>query len=83
LLAAHGEIGLARQTTEINFREVQIPDVAKVLWLPSDAIVNADFQGHIFRNEHHYSDYERFRVSVTMGAPKTYRACADAHASPR
>lgn len=76
LLAAHNEIGLARQTTEVTFSEVQIPDVEKTLWLPSDASVYAEFQGHAFRNEHHYSDYERFRVSVKMGAAKTYLSCA-------
>jgi hypothetical protein len=76
LLAAHEEIGLARQTTEVTFSEVQMPDVEKALWLPSDAEVYAEFQGHTFRNEHHYSAYERFRVSVKMGAPKTYLSCA-------
>ena len=76
LLAAHEEIGLARQTTEVTFSEVQILDVEKALWLPSDAEVYAEFQGHAFRNEHHYSDYERFRVTVKMGAPKTYLSCA-------
>jgi hypothetical protein len=69
LLAAHSEISLARQTTEINFGAVQIPDVPAPLWLPSEAVVDADFQGHTLRNEHHYSEYQRFRVSVKMGEP--------------
>ena len=76
LLAAHEEIGLERQTTEVTFNEVQIPDLDKALWLPQQANVYAEFQGHTFRNEHHYSDYERFRVSVKMGEPKTYLSCA-------
>lgn len=76
LLAAHEEIGLKRQTTEVTFGDVQIPDVEKALWLPSEAAVYAEFQGHTFRNEHHYSDYERFRVSVKMGEPKPYWSCA-------
>ena len=76
LLAAHDEIGLARQTTEVTFSEVQIPDVEKPLWLPAKASVDAEFQGHAFRNEHLYRDYERFRVSVRMGAPKMYLCCA-------
>jgi hypothetical protein len=76
LLAAHQEIGLARQTTEVTFGEVQIAEVEKALWLPSDAEVYAEFQGHTFRNEHHYSDYERFRVSVKMGSPKSYVSSA-------
>lgn len=69
LLEPHSEIGLARQTTEINFGAVQIPDVPAPLWLPSEAVVDADFQGHTFRNEHHYNEYQRFRVSVKMGEP--------------
>lgn len=76
LLAAHEEIGLERQTTEVTFGEVQIHDVEKPLWLPSEASVYAEFQGHAFRNEHHYGDYERFRVSVKMGKPKKYLSCA-------
>jgi hypothetical protein len=71
LLAAHSEIGLARQTTEIVFAAFVIPEVARPLWLPSEVRVDADFQGHTFRNEHHYSDYRRFRVSVKMGLPET------------
>lgn len=82
LLAAHSEIGLARQTTEVEFNEVHIPDVPQALWLPSEADVYAGYQGHVFRNKHHYTDYERFRVSVKMGTPKTERACAQAHPSP-
>jgi hypothetical protein len=77
LLAAHSEIGLARQTTEIVFGAVEIPDVARPLWLPSEVRVDADFQGHTFRNEHHYSDYRRFRVSVKMGLPKTQETTPD------
>lgn len=76
LLAAHQEIGLARQTTEITFAAVQIADLPAPLWLPSDASVDADFQGHTFRNEHHYRDYQRFRVSVKIGAPRLHPAYA-------
>lgn len=77
LLAAHSDIGLAQQTTEVTFGEVEIPDVATPLWLPSEANVYSVFQGHIFRNEHRYTNYERFRVSVKMGSPMTARACAN------
>jgi hypothetical protein len=67
LLAAHREIGLAEQTTEVTFGEVRLADLAHPLWLPCEARVYALFQGQAFRNEHWYTDYERFRVSVKMG----------------
>lgn len=76
LLSAHEEIGLERQTTEVTFGQVQIADVEKPLWLPQKASVSAEFQGHAFRNEHSYRDYERFRVSIKMGTPKTYLSCS-------
>ena len=47
------------------------------------ASVYAEFQGHAFKNEHHYGEYERFRVSVKISMPKTYRACADLHPMPQ
>lgn len=74
LLAAHTDIGLAQQTTDVVFSEVRIPDVAAALWLPSQANVYSLFQGHCFRNEHRYTNYERFRVSVKMGPPVTSEA---------
>ena len=83
LLAAHSDIGLAQQTTEVTFGEVQIPDVATPLWLPSEANVYAKFQGHVFRNEHRYTNYERFRVSVKMDPPVAFLRCSDTHPSPQ
>lgn len=82
LLAPHTDIGLAQQTTEVNFSEVQIPDVATPLWLPSEASVYALFQGHAFRNEHRYTDYEHFHVSVKMGPPINASNCAESRLSP-
>jgi hypothetical protein len=82
LLAAHTDIGLAQQTTDVTFSEVQIPDVATSLWLPSQANVYSLFQGHCFRNEHRYTDYERFRVSVKIGPPVTSEAVPPPQLSP-
>jgi hypothetical protein len=74
LLAAHTEIGLAQQTTEITFGEVQIPDVTASLWLPDNASVYALFQGQAFRNEHRYRNYQHFHVSVKMHQSSTTQA---------
>ena len=69
LLAPRGDIGLERQTTEENFTEVQLADIPSPLSLPSDVRVYAVFNGNIFRNEHHYTDYRRYRVSVKIVVP--------------
>jgi hypothetical protein len=75
LLAPRDEIRLDWLTTIVTFGEVQLPEVATPLWLPSDAQVDAHFTlpndqiGYSelnFRNEHHYSDYKSYRVSVKM-----------------
>ena len=76
LLAPRREIDLDRLTTTVIFKEVQLP-AATPLWLPSSLEVYAQFgppgdlkTGNIyvltFHNEHHYSDYQTYRVSVKM-----------------
>lgn len=80
LLAPHPEVGLERQTTEVNFSKVQLLDVATPLWLPSDVRVSVEFKefdaihGRSFemgyQNKHNYADYRRYRVSVKMKAPE-------------
>ncbi len=75
LLAPRPEIWLNRLTTTVTFGEVQLLDVGTPLWLPSDVKVEANFRvfdnqvGYYelnFRNEHHYSEYKSYRVSVKM-----------------
>lgn len=75
LLAPRQEIGLASETTLETFGEVHLADVPTPLWLPSEVLVNANFSlpndqlGYTeqnFRNEHRYSDYKTYRVSVKM-----------------
>lgn len=80
LLAPNPEIGLERQTTVVNFTEVQLLDVAAPLWLPKEVkvylkfrILDSDHRQFYelgYRNEHHYEDYQRYRVSVKMKAPQ-------------
>jgi len=69
LLGPPADVGLTRQTTEVTFDEVRLPDVEEALWLPKSVDVYAVFNGQAFRNEHRYSDYERYRVSVRMNVP--------------
>lgn len=80
LLAPHPEVGVDGQTTEVTFNKVQLLDVATPLWLPSEVKVNLrfkipdigrnKFRELSYRNEHHYTDYRRYRVSVKMIAPQ-------------
>lgn len=69
LLAPRDDIGLERQTTEETFTAVQLADIPSPLSLPIDVHVYAVFNGNMFRNEHHYTDYRRYRVSVKIVVP--------------
>ena len=75
LLAPRVEIRLDQLTTIVNFGEVRLSGLATPLSLPSDVQVSAHFTlfdyetGYnqlYFRNEHRYSDYQRYGASVKM-----------------
>lgn len=66
LLAPRTDIGLTVQATEVTFREVRLPDIPNPFWLPREVTVSSEYLGHAFRNEHLYSNYQQFRVSVKM-----------------
>jgi hypothetical protein len=90
LLAPRTEIRLQWLTTVVTFDEVQLPGVATALWLPSNVQVDADFtvtgdqigfHELIFRNEHRYSDYKSYRVSVKI-VPDEVRVPAPSSVQP-
>jgi hypothetical protein len=66
LLAPRTDIGLSVQSTKVTFSEVRLPDIASGLWLPRQVSVSSEYKGHFFHNEHQYSDYHHFRVSIRM-----------------
>jgi hypothetical protein len=80
LLAPRPEIGLDQQTTVVSFSKVQLLDLATPLWLPKEVKVYLKFkeldsnQGQLFelayRNEHHYANYRRYRVTVKLNPPR-------------
>jgi hypothetical protein len=78
LLAPRPEVSLDRQTTEVTFSPVRLQDVSTTLWLPQDVKVFLGIKESMpyglqrlsFRNEHHYSDYRRYRVSVKIVPPQ-------------
>ena len=73
LLAPRKDVGLNQQTTEVTLNKIQLVDVDSPLWLPSTVKVYVEFTTHdgnydeyyelSYRNEHRYSDYQRYRVS--------------------
>jgi len=76
LLAPRKDVGLNQQTTDVTFNKIQLVDVAKPLWLPSSVKVYVEFTTHngdvdeffelSYRNEHRYTDYQRYRVSAKV-----------------
>ena len=78
LLAPRKDVGLNQQTTEVTFNKVQLADAAP-LWLPSSVKVYVEFTTHngavdevfelSYRNEHRYTDYQRYRVSSKVVVP--------------
>lgn len=70
LLAPRSDVGLDEQTTVVTFSPVRVPDIDTSFWLPTEVSVYTKFRGQAFRNEHHYANYERYRVSVKMVTPQ-------------
>lgn len=76
LLAPRWDVGLNQQTTDVTLSKVQLADIAAPLWLPSSVRVYVEFNtynGNVdeffelsYTNEHHYSDYQRYRVKATV-----------------
>ena len=76
LLAPRWDVGLNQQTTEVTLSKIQLADVAAPLWLPSSVKVYVEFTTHngavdeffelSYKNEHRYSDYQRYRVSAKV-----------------
>jgi hypothetical protein len=67
LLAPREDIGLKRQTTEVDFDEVRFSSVAARLWLPRKVAVRQEWKDWTFYNLHRYSDFKLFKVEATSG----------------
>jgi hypothetical protein len=66
LLAPRWDVGLRQQTTEVEFGEVHLPEVATPLWLPQTVVVTTSLNAETLRNEHRYTNYRLFRVESTI-----------------
>jgi VWFA-related protein len=71
LLEPNRETQLDQLTTDETFGEVQLQDAANPVWLPRDVNVFMEINKRKFRNEHHYTNYRRYRVSVKIGDSPT------------
>ena len=71
LLEPNRETQLDQLTTDETFGEVQLQDAANPVWLPRDVNVYMEINKRKFRNEHHYTNYRRYRVSVKIGDSPT------------
>jgi hypothetical protein len=62
LLAPQPEIGLQRQTADIQFGPVHMPALALTLWLPQAVHAEMGVEGQIVQEEHKYSKYRLYRA---------------------
>jgi hypothetical protein len=66
LLAPRPDIGLERQTTELSFGEIRLPQTVSALWLPQEVVVTTSMNNQLFRNIHRYSGYRLFKVETKI-----------------
>jgi len=64
LLAPRNDIGLSRNTTEIECAEEKFEAVSRSFWLPREALVTSVFRNYTYKNRHRYSDYRLFTVET-------------------
>ena len=66
LLTSKEDIGPSRETTEIEFQEVQFKESSQVLWLPREVLVTAVWKGRTYLNRHTYSNFKLFTVGIEL-----------------
>jgi hypothetical protein len=60
------DVGLRRETTEVEYSEVTFKEGGRRLWLPRQVTVSGQLNLYSFHNEHHYSDYRLFVVQTKV-----------------
>jgi hypothetical protein len=60
------DIGVEKETTEIEYSEVTFQQGGKTLWLPRQVTVSGKLGRDIFRNRHRYSGYRLFLVETNQ-----------------
>lgn len=59
------QVGLQREHFSIDYAPVLFPTHKQVLWLPQDADVYYQYQGHYIHHYHHFSDFKMFWVGTS------------------
>ena len=65
------EIGMKREHFSIDYAPVSFPTHKVELWLPQDADVYYQYQGHYIHHYHHFSNFKLFWVGTTQKDSKT------------
>jgi hypothetical protein len=66
LLAPLPSIQLERASSDLNFKEVRIPDFPTTLWLPKEVIINWEYGLLAYGELHRYSNYRLFRATARI-----------------
>ncbi len=66
LTHAMNEIGMKREHFSIDYAPVSFRTRKLELWLPQDADVYYQYQGHYIHHYHHFSDFKLFWVGTTQ-----------------
>jgi tetratricopeptide (TPR) repeat protein len=64
LLKPQSSVRLQRQTTEIQYHQVQFKEIATGMWLPRKVAVTVDWKGKTFHNLHRYTDFKLFNIET-------------------
>ena len=62
LLSVPAEVPLRQLSSDIQFAQISIADVASPLWLPTQVVVTTNLNGATARESHTYSNYRLFRT---------------------
>jgi hypothetical protein len=73
-------VGLQRETTEVEYSEVTFKQGGKTLWLPHEVTVSGQLNQYIFHNQHYYSDYRLFIVQTEEKQKNPWHYCKANHA---
>jgi len=66
ILAPSAGLPLRQLSTEIDFANVRVAEIASPLWLPRQVIVTSDVAGSRTQENHSYSNYRLFRTKSKM-----------------
>jgi hypothetical protein len=66
LLAPLSSIQLQRQTADLRFDDVRIAQVRSSYWLPREIEITMEFENHISREVHRYSNYHLYTAKARI-----------------